>query len=70
MPVMKKVEPRDRIKMFFGIEEIISIREYVGVYCEYFDCIVRVTAPRTNRGWIEFAAKKSELEIIKEPVKR
>lgn len=32
---------------------VLEFRPYIGKYPQWFTYIVRVTAPRTNRGWLE-----------------
>ena len=48
----------DRIVTWFSNEPdhkstIIEIEPYRGKYPEYFNVTLRVTAPRTQHGWIE-----------------
>lgn len=51
----------DRIPTWFsgesdGLSTIIEVRPYVGRYTELFRFIVRATAPRSMRGWMEVLA--------------
>ena len=44
----------DRIDTWFNPKaKIISIFPYTGCYEKVFSKVIRVTAPRTNRGWME-----------------
>ena len=36
-----------------GLSTIMEIRPYTGVYKQWFTHILRLSAPRTKRGWLE-----------------
>jgi hypothetical protein len=55
---MNKPKVNDKIKTWFsdkpdGLSTIMEVRKYDGRYTEYFTYILKVTAPRTYRGWME-----------------
>lgn len=39
-----------------GRSTVLAVRPYTGRYPEFFRYIVRVSAPRTRRGWMELCA--------------
>lgn len=39
-----------------GLSTVISVTPYVGRYVQHFTWVVRATAPKTNRGWMEILA--------------
>lgn len=50
----------DKIETWFsnskdGMSTILAIEPYRGRYTQWFKFTVRVTAPRTRRGWMEMA---------------
>lgn len=50
----------DKIATWFSdqpddMSTVIAVRPYQGVYPQFFDWIVVVTAPRTGRGYVEMA---------------
>ena len=47
----------DQIDTFFPGGVVFSIEPYTGRYPQWFDVVVRVSAPRTRRGWMEISVK-------------
>ena len=48
----------DKIPTWFsgepdGLSTILQITPYTGAFPQWFTHVARVTAPRTNRGWME-----------------
>lgn len=39
-----------------GKSVILDIKPYTGKYKEYFTLVIKVSAPRTKRGYMEFVA--------------
>lgn len=55
----------DQIETWFsgrddGLSTILEIRPYTGLYKSWFSHVVRATAPRTVRGWIEMSVKDTD----------
>ena len=48
----------DSITTFWGEAKILDIYPYTGRYPKWFNCILKVTAPKTKNGWIEVAAQR------------
>lgn len=40
-----------------GSATVLSIQPYVGEYHEAFNYVLRLAAPRTDRGWLEIAVQ-------------
>lgn len=40
-----------------GSATVLSIQPYTGRYPEAFNYVLRVAAPRTDRGWLEIAVQ-------------
>ena len=36
---------------------VIAVLSYTGIYKQYFNAVLRLTAPNTRRGWTEMAVK-------------
>lgn len=50
----------DKLKTWFsgsedGISRIIEIMPYHGAYPQFFDCVLKLSAQTTKRGWMEMA---------------
>lgn len=41
-----------------GCSTILAILPYTGRYPQWFNCVLRLTAPNTVRGWVEMAAQQ------------
>jgi hypothetical protein len=41
---------------------VIAVLPYTGLYPQFFDCVLRLTAPSTHRGWMEMAYKRSDFQ--------
>lgn len=55
----------DRIETWFsdtedGMSTVMAVEPYQGRYPEFFTHVVRASAPRTWRGWMEFTADVEE----------
>lgn len=51
----------DKVETFFsdapdGKSTVLEVEPYRGRYTQYFTVVLKLTAPRTKRGWIEMAA--------------
>lgn len=51
----------DKIPTWFsgepdGCSTVLAVEPYRGRYTEWFSVVLRVTAPRTKRGWMEIVA--------------
>lgn len=44
-----------------GMSTILVITPYRGAYPQYFTHVLRVTAPRTTRGWMEVLAGPNDV---------
>ena len=52
----------DKISTWFsdadnGMSTVLSVTPYSGRYPQWFKLVIRVTAPRTKRGWMEMCCK-------------
>jgi hypothetical protein len=59
---MKTINVGDKITTWFsdnldGKSTVISIVPYTGTFNKFFTHIVRVTSPKTSRGWMELCVK-------------
>lgn len=34
---------------------VLEVVPYTGLYTQWFKCVLKVSAPRTKAGWLEFA---------------
>ncbi len=55
----------DKITTFFSGQPdskstVLEIFPYTGLYKESFDCVLRLTAPRTAAGYMDMAANSSD----------
>jgi len=72
---MAKIRQGDRYPTWFsgrkdGLSEILGIRPYTGPY-KFLDYIVRLSAPKTMRGWMEMTIQKSDLsKVVPRPTSR
>jgi hypothetical protein len=48
----------DSITTFWGEAKILDIHPYTGRYPQWFNCVLKVTAPKTKNGWLEVAAQR------------
>jgi hypothetical protein len=57
----------DKIKTWFsgepgGYSTILAVYPYYGRYTESFQWVIKATATKTRRGWLEMAISSSHLE--------
>ena len=45
-----------------GLSTVLAIFPYTGKYTNEFNCVLRLTAQRTKRGWLEMAYKQEKQE--------
>jgi hypothetical protein len=62
----EKPEVGDRVETWFsgradGKSTVLAVEPYRGRYTQHFAWTVRVTAPNTNRGWMELCVAASEV---------
>ncbi len=60
---MIKYQIGDLVDTFLGQSKILDIYPYTGNYPQWYDCVLKVEAPRTRRGWIEIASKGGKNEL-------
>jgi hypothetical protein len=41
---------------------VLAVLPYTGKFPEWFDCVLRLSAPNTRRGWMEMAYRSSDYE--------
>ena len=60
------IKAGDRIATWFsgcddGMSTVLAVKSYRGKYPQHFDCVLTVTAPRTNARSIEMAFDSNEV---------
>jgi hypothetical protein len=50
-----------------GLSTIIAVLPYAGRYREHFTHVLRLSAPGTNRGWMEMAVNESVDRMRRQP---
>jgi hypothetical protein len=43
-----------------GLSTVLEIRPYTGRYPEYYNCVLKLSAKRVDRGWMEKTHKQPE----------
>ena len=49
------VKVGDKLDVWFEGGHVIAVKPYEGRYPQFYTQVVRVSAPRTSRGWMELA---------------
>lgn len=45
---------------------ILEVKPYTGAFPQHYDCVLRLEAPRTWRGWLEMAYRRSDFAFESE----
>lgn len=58
------MKPGDKLQVWWftntpgNMATVLAVLPYTGLYKQWFNCVLRLSAPRTNKGWLEMAYKK------------